>query len=137
MGVCIYATHSTDEFYMGYGGFFNLRKNIAMILDNDFGENYANLIFCHTEAEYAENDKVANEIIANKKLDTDIIQFLYLSDTNGEIGYKVCKKIYDLIKDVDFGKKGFRYAAYQQNDYEDFKDFLKECYQHHRKMRWS
>ena len=32
MGVTITAIHSPYEFDMGYGGFFNLRKNIAFAL---------------------------------------------------------------------------------------------------------
>lgn len=43
----------------------------------------------------------------------------------------------DLIKDVDFGGKIFTYAAYSDGkDYENFKEFLKECYQKHRTIIW-
>ena len=35
MGVTITDTHSPYEFDMGYGGFFNLRKNIAFALDKE------------------------------------------------------------------------------------------------------
>ena len=43
MGISITATNSKYDFYMGYGGFFSLRKNIALALDKEFGENYARL----------------------------------------------------------------------------------------------
>ena len=137
MGVSIRATNSSYSFDMGFGGFFNLRKNIALALDDEFGKNYANLAYCHSKEEYAENDRIANEILARKPLDEDILDFLYDSDTTGQISHKVCKKIYDLIQDIDFGKKSFRYGAYAHNDYEEFKTFLKECYSNRRYMRWS
>lgn len=140
MGISITATNTKFDFDMGYGGFFSLRRNIALALDQEFGENYSALNQCHTESQFAENDKVANEIIKKKHLDEnykEVIEFLYSSDVYGSISYKTCKQIYDLIKDVNFGNKGFRYAAYMDHDYNDFKEFLKECYSHRRKMRWS
>ena len=136
MGVSITATNSSYDFDMGYGGFFNLRKNIALALDKDFGENYALLSHCYTEKQFEDNDRVANLIIEQKNLDEDIVKFLYMSDCEGKISYKVCKKIYDLIKDVDFENKCFRYAAYSHNDYGEFKEFLKECFSKRRQMRW-
>ena len=124
---------------MGYGGFFNLRKNIALAMDKEFGENYSNLNNCHTTEEFEENDAIANKIIEKKHLDKDyedVLDFLYASDCDGKIGYKTCKKIYDLIKDVDFGNKCFRYVMLAHNDYEELKEFLKECYKHRRNMYW-
>lgn len=139
MGVTITATNSTYTFDMGCGGFFNLRKNIALALDKEFGENYALLGKCSTEKQFEENDKNA-EIIINKnhlhENHKDIIDFLYMSDCGGKVSYKTCKQIFEIIKNVDFGNKGFRYAKYSNNDYEEFKGFLKECYSKHRNMRW-
>lgn len=136
MGITITATNSSYDFDMGYGGFFNLRRNIALALDKEFGENYSLLVKCVTPRQFEENDKVANLILSEKHLDEDIVDFLYAPDTEGTISYKTCKKILDLIQNVDFGKKGFRYAIYMNDDYEDFKKFLKECYSNKRKMRW-
>ena len=139
MGVTITATNSKYEFDMGYGGFFNLRRRIALALDKNFGENYSDLGTCHTEEQFRANDKVAEMIIAQKKLDEkypDVIDFLYASDCEGKASYKTCRKIYNLIKDVDFGGLGFRYAAYMHNDYDEFKEFLKECATRRRNMRW-
>ena len=136
MGVSISATNSIYEFDMGYGGFFNLRKNIAIALDKEFGENYALLGNCYTVDDYNKNDEVANAILERKHLDEDVVDFLYASDTDGKISYKVCGKIYNLIKDIDFGDKGFRYVAYRSNDYEEFKEFLKDCYSKRKSMVW-
>lgn len=121
---------------MGYGGFFNLRKNIALALDEEFGENYALLGNCYTVDDYNKNDMAANSILERKHLDEDVVDFLYASDTEGKISYKVCGKIYNLIKDIDFGDKGFRYAIYRRNDYEEFKKFLKDCYSKRKNMVW-
>lgn len=137
MGISITAKNSSYDFDMGYGGFFNLRKNIALALDEEFGKNYALLGKCWTEKKFAENDRISEKIINKKNLDTDIVDFLYMPDTEGKISYRVCGKIYDLIKDIDFKNKGFRYAAYRHDDYEEFKKFLKECYSNRRKMSWK
>ena len=140
MGVTIFATNSSYSFDMGYGGFFNLRKNIALAMDKEFGENYACIAFCHTEEDYTVNDKMSKSIITRKHLDKrygDILDFLYASDEGGKTTHKTCLNIYNLIKNIDFGRKGFRYAAYRHNDYEEFKKFLRECYSKHRKMRWK
>ena len=139
MGVTITATNSSLNFDMGYGGFFNLRKNIALALDQEFGENYALLNSCHSKEDYDKNDRKSEEIINRKGLDkdhVDVIDFLYMSDGDGKISYRTCRKIYDLIKGMDFGGKCFRYAMIAHNDYEEFKEFLMECYSHRRNMVW-
>ena len=124
---------------MGAGGFFNLRANIADLFDEQFGEHYRKLSECHDQTEYEEHDRIANEILSHPRFqdeDADILDFLYASDLDGKIGYKTCEKLYNLIKDHDFGKKCFRYAAYAYNDYEELKSFLKECYSHRRNAYW-
>lgn len=138
MGMVITAKNSSYDFYMSYGGFYRLRKNIASVMDEEFGENYAKLLYCHTNEDFAENDKRANEIIEKKHLDkyADILDFLYMEDASGKIPHTTCKQIYDLIKDYDFQNSYFRYAADAHNDYEEFKNFLKECYSKRRNMQW-
>ena len=139
MGVTITATNAKYCFDMGSGGFFNLRKNIALALDEDFGRNYEQIAGCFTKEQYAENDRTAEKIINEKHLEDNyenVLDFLYMSDVEGEVSYQTCKQIYDLIKDIDYGKLCFRYAAHAHNDYEEFKEFLKDCYSHHKKMQW-
>jgi len=139
MGVTLTANNSEYSFDMGYGGFFNLRRNIALALDSEFGDNYAQIIKCFSEEAQKLNDIQAEEIINRKGLDkdfADVLDFLYGSDCSGETGHRTCKKILDLIKDMEFTDKGFRYGAYRHNDWEEFKAFLQECYTKRRKMRW-
>lgn len=76
-------------------------------------------------------------MIDDKKLDGGIVFFLFQPDSDGAVDHHVCKSIYEVIKDVDFGNRRFQYASYQDNDYEKLKLFLLECYQHRRKMRWD
>lgn len=137
MGFTITATNSTYEFSGGFGGFINLRNNIALAFDKEFGEHYKTLPLCDNIKWF--NEK-ANRILSDDRFkdeDADILDFLFAPDCDGSISYKTCKKIYDLIKGIDFGNKIFTYAAYSDGkDYEHFKDFLLECYKHRRKMVW-
>lgn len=69
--------------------------------------------------------------------DEDILDFLFMSDCEGKISAKTCKKIYDLIKDVDFGGRIFTYTAHSDHkDYEHLKEFLLECSKKRACMRW-
>lgn len=45
MGVSITSKNPKYTFDMGYIGFSELRNNIALALDKDFGENYAKLVY--------------------------------------------------------------------------------------------
>lgn len=141
MGVTISAKNSSYNFDMGYGGFFNLRCNIAKAFDKEFGEHYETLMFRHSEDDFKAFNERANEILSASRFkdeDADILDFLFESDCEGKISHRTCKKIYELIKNIDFAGKIFTYAAYSDgNDYEYFKEFLKECYSHRRKMYWG
>lgn len=140
MGFTIYANNGSISFDGGAGGFMSLRTNIAFAFDEMFGKHYYTLRYCHNEDDFAAFNEKAIKILSEdrfKQEDEDIIKFLYDSDIQGSVSHKTCKKIYDLIKDIDFGKKIFTYAAYSDGkDYEHFKDFLLECYKYKRKMRW-
>lgn len=138
MGVCLTSRKSSYSFDMGYIGFNNLRTNICIAFDNELGEVYADTLLALTHPE--EYTKRINEILSDERFkneDQDIVDFLFSSDCDGKCGYKTCKKIYDLIKDIDFGNKIFTYAAQSDGkDYEYLKLFLKECYQKRRIMIW-
>ena len=58
MGVTITATNSSYDFNMGYGGFFELRRNIALALDKEFGEVYGKLGSCFTHEQYEEKRQI-------------------------------------------------------------------------------
>lgn len=138
MGVCLTSRKSSYSFDMGYGGFHNLRANICKAFDEELGEIYADTLFALINPQEYTNR--VNEILKDERFkneDKDIVDFLFASDCDGKCGYKTCKKIYELIKDINFGGKIFTYAAYSDgNDYEELKAFLKECYQKRRMMVW-
>lgn len=140
MGFTICANNGSKIFDGGMGGFMSLRTNIALAFDKEFGEHYFTLRKCIYEEDYKLFDQVTNKILSNERFkqeDEDIIEFLFASDCGGVISHKTCKKIYDLIKDIDFGNQIFTYGFYSDGkDYEHFKEFLLECYKYRRKMRW-
>lgn len=138
MGITLTANNSKYAFDMGAGGFFNLRANIADAYDKQFGKHYRKLLECHDKKDYEEYDRIANEILSSPRFDkdTDLLDFFYASDIEGSISYKTAGKIYDIIKDVDFGNKCFQYMAYAHDDYGELKLFLKECYSHRRTVYW-
>ena len=142
MGVTITATNAQCDFDMGYGGFFNLRKEIALALDEEFGNAYAAWGYSYISGgDFEYNAKLSERIINKKCLDDeykDVLDFLYMSDTEGQIGYKTCRKIAGLLESrlPELKEKSFRYATQAGNDYEDFVRFLKECVRYRRNMRW-
>ena len=125
----------------GYGMLETIRNQVAKEWDKEFGEHYATLRYCNTENDFAMFTIKANKIINSGRLrektkqDADILDFLFASDYGDTISYKTCKKIYELIKDTKCNYC-LRYAAYSNNDWEDFKQLLRECYSHRSKLVW-
>ena len=138
MGLCLTSRKSNYAFDMGYGGFKSLRNNICNAYDTELGEVYGDMVMAFTKPK--EYTKRINEILSDERFkdeDLDLIDFLFASDCGGKCNYKVAKKIYELIKDIDFHGEIFTYAIRSNgNDYEDFKKFLKECYQKRRNIIW-
>lgn len=141
MGVSIHSKNSKYSFYMGGGGFFNLRKNIAYAIHPVLGDLYSEILKTHTSEGYEDLDRRTTEFLATTDIESkykDVLDFLYASDISGQIKYTTCKKIYDLIVNVDFGGKRFQYVTFSNgNDYEDFKLFLRDCYKRRCSMRWG
>lgn len=139
MGVTICAKNSKFDFSGGYFGFMRLRQHIAKVWDKEFGEHYATLPKCFKKDDYDLFNKRANQILRDSRFkdeDDDVVDFFFQSDCDGAIGYKTCKKLYDIIKDDDT-ELVFTYEAWSdRKDYQYFKEFLLECYKHRRKMRW-
>lgn len=138
MGVCLTSKKSNYSFNMGYGGFHNLRTNICKAYDKELGELYADIVSSLNNPQ--EYNRRINEILKDERFkeeDEDILDFLFAPDCDGKIGYKTAGKLYNLIKDIDFGGKIFTYAYYSDGkDYENLKVFLKECYQKRRMIIW-
>ena len=145
MGYTIYANGSAHSFDGGMGGFRSLRQNIAKAWDEEFGKHYETLAHCYSDKDYERFDAETSRILSQDRFednggkanDQDVLEFLFASDCEGKISHRTCKKIYDLIKDIDFDGKIFTYAGHSDgNDYAKLKEFLCECYTHRRKLRW-
>ena len=146
MGFTLTATNSKYSFDGGYGGFAALRTNIAKAWDKEFGEHYATLRVCFRESDFATFNKETSRILSQERFqdggeksdDQDIVNFLFASDCGSSISHKTCKKIYEIIKDIDFHGKIFTYAMYSDGkDYEYLKDFLLDCHKRRVRARWS
>lgn len=139
MGLTISGNYENSiELSGGYGMFSQIRKVIALAFDKEFGEHYLTLSTLSGKDDYKEFNRKANEILRDERFkdeDEDIVRFLFMPDCDGKIGYKTCKKIYELIKD-DNKERCLRYAAYSDNDWQDFKQLLKDCCSHRCNLVW-
>lgn len=140
MGLTIRGNYKdTIELDGGYSILIKIRTRVANAWDKEFGEHYKTLFNCYDNADYKAFNAKAREILSDDRFkdeDSDIVKFLYASDCEGSIGYKTCKKIYDLIKDIDDPVQ-LRYVIDSDNDWADFKQLLKECYSHKSRLRWN
>ena len=133
MGVSIYSNQSIYEFDMGYATFFRLRTLIATMIDKELGEAYGESLYQKSRAEDIK------EVLDRKRLADrykDVIDFLFMSDCGGSISHKVCRQLYELLKNVS-REQSLDYVRFRSGDWYDFKAFLMECYSKHRKMRWA
>ena len=131
MGVTIKSKNfSTD---MGYGGFMNFRKRVAMLVSKNFGNHYAKLsegMFLYGEErdEYFKiYDKETNNFVECSLVSAELANFCYQSDCDGEIDQSQAKKIYEVIKDYD---DDFCYGYSGREDcamFKDLKDIFKDC----------
>ena len=141
MGLCICSNGSHIELWGGYGMFFRIRERVAKAWDEELGEHYSKLSMAGiwSSQECKEFDAKTHEIFSHERFkneDADLAEFLFMSDCEGSIGYKTCGKIYNLIKDIK-DDVVLRYAIDYDNDWEDLKQLLKDCYSHRSKLRWS
>lgn len=119
----------------GYGMMIKIRNIVSLAFDEEFGKHYATLLYSNID----EFNKKANAILKHERFkdeDEDILDFLYAPDCDGKVNYKTCGKIYNLIKDIEKPNLCLRYAVDYNNDWEDFKKLLKECYSHRANMIW-
>ena len=123
---------------IGYGGFFNLRKNIAGIYSKEFADLYEN--WCRGKIKNDEGNKKLQEFFDNGILKDDdelVLDFLFASDCKGKLDGKTCRKLYHHIKDYDddilYGYVGRPDCA----KFKDFKDLVESSYRYRSILRWS
>ena len=103
------------------------------------GVYHETLRTCSSEEDYRKFDEIANCILADERFQDmdDVLDFLFAPDTDGKTGYRTCMKILNCLQHIDTSNKYFVYANLSNGmDYEEFQQFLRECYRYRRKMRW-
>lgn len=132
MGICL--KNKEYNMDMGYIAFGMLRQTIANLYDTQLGNLYKKLYESYSvnSREVAINN--INIYLESTDLDNDIIDFLFMSDCHGKISYKVCKKLYQIIKYYDNNiKYGYDWA---NNSFSYFKKMLNDCALKRRTLYW-
>ena len=131
MGLTINSkNHSID---LSYSGFYRLRLKVAELTAPDIYEHYKKLndwryvLVSKGENFSTEYDKKIVEL--DEKYDgkyTQVLEFLYTSDSHGEADSEHCKSVYEIIKDYDddicYGYCG----RYDCAMFKDFKQLIKD-----------
>lgn len=141
MGVTIESeNHSID---LGYGEFSNLRMKVAELTAQDIYEHYKNLdkgmflIGSRREDFFKEYNKKIAELDAKYNGEkSNILDFLYACDCDGEMNVEHCKSIYEVIKNYD---DNISYGYVGRSDcakFNDFKEIVKDCIETNTSMTW-
>ena len=122
---------------MGFMIYSHGGKTVFRGKREDFTKLQANIwrTFCEKYVVNSENpllDYFENE---EKEL-KPVMDFLRDRSNAGSVRSKTCRKIYEIIKDKDFGDENICYEEYANNDYERFKEFLRDCAERRASMRW-
>ena len=131
MGVSIFANNRKCpiEFDMGYGAFFYLRKEVGDALAISAYETW---LKTDDNTPKDELHRVCERF--HTQVGDAAYNFLTQSDCEGELSYKQCGELYDVIKDIKVnGSFGYIRCVHS---FEDFKELLKYCYSHRTKLVW-
>ena len=145
MGITI--SNHKKSIDLGMGGYHNLCNTIAKCLDREFYERYADLMNYYKYREkgfktqqefFDDHDKKILEICERKKLDEEVVNFLYRGDCSYEsASVKTCRHIWKFIKDYD-DKILYGYAGRPDcARFKDFKEIVKTCIDDRRVMKFS
>lgn len=147
MGISIYAENAKYRFEMEQEGFWSLRIYLAQVLDDNIGFAYRDWHFAEPSMKEKQMKKLQKNIDWLHKCfkgmpsfrirDERVLEFLMKPEQNGEVSYLVCGAIYDMIKNVNFEDRYFRRIDLIGDDYEEFKEFLLDCYLNQKSMSWS
>lgn len=97
------------RFDMGYGGFRDFRLLVAKAASEELHEHYNNLLttlMAGLEKEKRDElvsryDAKIDQLVSKGVASTEVVDFLYSSDCEGELKKEDAVKIYELIKDFD------------------------------------
>ena len=143
MGITI--GNRSQSIDMGDRGFLMLRTKIAELLDIDFSVLYKEMsdnLYTRFDSEEARKkywedyNKRALALCEEKKLDEDVVNFLYASDCEGKVTPNGCHSLYSVIQDYDddicYGYTGRPDCA----KFKDFKEIIFDCWKNRRQLQW-
>lgn len=142
MGVTIYANKAERYLDMSYFGFMRLRKDLATIVSEDFGNLYSKLYSTSVEDKADELELKVLKSAEDAGVSEDMIDFFFASDTDGAATSKFCK---EMLKFIDMAakdgkvemKKIYGYAGHKNPaKFSDFYNLLMECSMRRLKLRW-
>lgn len=140
MGVTIESKNFSAD--MGYGGFGEFRKKLAVLSSPEFGKHYAKLddvMFLmgeEREAYFKKYDAKTNDMVEQKIITVEIANFCYQPDCEGSIDQDQAKQIYAKIKDYD---DTVRYGYAGRPDcamFSDLKAIFKDCAESGGTVEW-
>lgn len=133
MGICL--KNKEYQMDMGYLSFGFLRQTIATVYDDILGNLYERLYSSHSAKDRDLVIDKINEYLNFTNLDDDILEFLFSPDSEGKISYKVCRKLYKIVKSYD---NNLRYGyVWANNSFSYFKEMLYNCASKRRNLYWG
>jgi len=141
MGITIESKNFSAD--LGYGGFNNFRKKVAILSDYEFGIHYLKLdnsiMLWGNERDsfFKKYDAETNELVEKGIISDEIANFCYQADCDGSIEQEQAKQIYEKIKDYDndtcYGYSGRSDCAM----FSDLKNIFKDCAENGGTVDWS
>ena len=134
MGLSI--TSKNKSIDIPYFAFYRLRLVVAKCTDERLGHLYEMIRDANTEEELREHDILINVYYENAPDNIwKIIRFLYMPDSDGKIGKRMCKVIYEKIENYT-DNAVYGYAGWENPArFSDFKDVIKDGAQNNG-IRW-
>jgi len=144
MGVHIQCVKTGTEETITYIGMFKFRLKLAELCCSELGVAYDDLFsfaartddMAAKELFYdAYNDRI-DDIVEHYDLDENVVGFLYLSDTDGEIDALTATKIYEIIKD-HYDSENYGYLSEDRPvNFADIKKVFCECKKTESNLKW-
>lgn len=103
MGICLTSNYKGAPALDGSSFMlFKIRNRIAKAWDKEFGEHYATLLDAFRFNTLEAFDKRTTEILEHPRFsnDADVAEFMFMSDTEGKVNYRTCKKLANLLKSI-------------------------------------
>ena len=142
MGITIHGNWKDAKHWdMGYSSFYRLRKDIAYMVSEEYGDHYKNIrLACAKLIDVKEYDIETERLIKKYHCKKRFLYFLYQSDIGGKLSPFKCKAVYDMIEKSNCmnNKTLYGYSAYPENcmKMSDFANLLLECFNRRKALVW-